>query len=161
MTARKGAITKSQKGLLKKAEKNAKQTLKDAPKKSVLDKALDYFGLGFEPYQIAVMLDIDEEKLEKWCKQYPKLEAARQKKTLINDAKCRQAMLDLALGKCEVKIEEQLLSTSGKPKYTRITKSTVKPELGAINKWLDMNSEDECEADKELKVSITFDGENI
>lgn len=160
MTARKGTVTRTQKRMLKNAEKVSKETLKDSPKKSLVDMALDYFGLGFEPYQIAVMLDIDEAKLEEMYKKYPKLEAARQKKTLLNDAKCRQAMLDLALGRCEVKIEEELLSTSGIPQYKRITKSTVKPELNAINKWLDMNS-DKQDDDKEIRINITFDGEDL
>ena len=68
MTARKGAVTRSQKGLLKKAAKESKQILTAAPKKSLLDKAIDYFSLGYDSYQIALMLDVSEDKIEKWWK---------------------------------------------------------------------------------------------
>lgn len=161
MTARKGAVTRKQKGLIKRARKESETVLqkaKDAPKKSQLDKAIDYFSLGFDSYQISVLLDLPEEKLEKWCKDFPKLEAARKRKTLQHDAEVRQAVLDLALGKCEVRIEEQLLSTAGKPKYTRITKSSVKPELNACREWLDMNNDDAKTND--MHISISFDGED-
>lgn len=160
MTARKGAVTRNQIGLLKKAKKESKQILKDAPKKSLLDKAIDYFSLGYDSYQIALMLDVGEDKIEKWCKDYPKLDSARKRKTLLHDAECRKAILDLATGKCKVKIEEQLLSTSGKPKYTRITTSTCKPELTACKEWLDMNSE-EGKDDNDMRITISFDGEEV
>lgn len=159
MTARKGEITKKQKGLIKKAAKESKRTIKDAVKKSTIDKAIEYFSLGFDSYQIAVMLGIDECKLEKMCKDYPKLDSARKMKTLLHDAECRKAILDLATGKCKVQIEEQLLSTSGKPKYTRITTSTSKPELQAAREWLDMTSDDDSDNGDCMRISISFDGE--
>lgn len=161
MAARKGAVTKKQKGLLKRARKESEAVLqrkKDAPKKSTLDKAIDYFSLGFDSYQISVLLDIPEEKIEEWCRDFPKLDAARKRKTLLHDAEVRQTVLDLALGKCEVKVEEQLLSTAGKPKYTRITKSSVKPELAACREWLDMNNDDAHSND--MHISVSFDGED-
>lgn len=164
MTVRKGATTKEQNFKLKKEIVKVKKTLRKqkvkdefAPKKSVLDKALEYFSLGFDSYQISAMLDISEEQLDKWCKNYPKLETAKKKKTLLYDAACKKAILDLALGKCKVEIEETLLNTNGQVQYKRMTKQSVKPDLNACKEWLE-NNENNTDK-KDMHVTISFDGE--